>query len=77
MIYTQTLVKIADNSGGFFAICIGILSQSRLAVIGDTVIVAIKSILLNRKLTHARKRKILKGSIHKAVLIRCRKTQRR
>lgn len=77
MIYTQTFVKIADNSGGFFALCIGILSQSKLAVIGDTIVVSIKSIFLNRKLTHKKKQKILKGSIHKAVLIRCRKTQKR
>jgi len=77
MIYTQTLVQVSDNSGGFFALCIGILSQKRFASIGDTVVIAIKSIILNRKLTHARKRKILKGSVHKAVLIRCRRTQRR
>ena len=57
--------------------CIGILSQSRTAVIGDTLVISIKSILLNRKLTHQKKRKILKGGVYKAALIRSRQIQKR
>ena len=57
MVYVQTIVRVSDNSGGFLAMCIGILSQSPEAVVGDTLVISIKSILLNRKLTHQKKKK--------------------
>lgn len=70
MIYVQTLLKIIDNSGGCTALCIRILSNSSIGRVGNALIVSIKSIILNRKITHKKKRKVLKGSIRKAVVVR-------
>jgi len=33
-------------------------------------VLAIKSIILNKKIAHRRKRKVLKGTVRKAVLLR-------
>lgn len=60
MLYVQTVVRISDNSGGFFGLCIKILGQNKRAAVGDAVVISIKSILLNKKVTH-RKKKGLKG----------------
>jgi ribosomal protein L14 len=38
--------------------------------VGDAVVISIKSILLNRKITHQRKRKVLKGTVRRAIVIR-------
>ncbi len=70
MIYIQTLLKIADNSGGYFALCLKVLSNSKVGRVGDAVIVSIKSIIANKKITHKKKRKVLKGSVRKAVIVR-------
>jgi ribosomal protein L14 len=70
MVFVSTIVRVIDNTGGFYAKCIGILTHSKLARIGDAVVIAIKSILLNKKITHRRKRKVLKGTVRKAVLLR-------
>jgi large subunit ribosomal protein L14 len=68
--YVQTLVRICDNSGGFYALCIQVLGHSNPAKAGDAVMLAIKSIIINRKLVRRRKRKVLKGTVRKAVVIR-------
>ena len=70
MVFIQTLIKIIDNTGGFHAKCVGILSNSKLAKIGDQIVIAIKSIILNKKITHRKKRKVLKGTVRRAVLLR-------
>lgn len=70
MLYVQTIVNIADNSGGFVGLCIRILGQHKKAFIGDAVVISIKSILINRKITHQRKRKVLKGTVRRAIVIR-------
>lgn len=70
MIFVESWVKIVDNSGGFFARCIRILTNSKYGRPGDEIVIAIKSILLNKKITHRLKRKVLKGTVRKAVVIR-------
>lgn len=70
MLYVQTLVRIADNSGGFFGLCIRILGHNTRAQVGDCVVISIKSIILNKKITHQKKRKVLKGTVRKAIVIR-------
>ena len=70
MLYVQTIVSIADNSGGYIGLCIRILGQHKKAYVGDAVVISIKSILLNRKITHQRKRKVLKGTVRRAIVIR-------
>lgn len=70
MLYVQTIVHIADNSGGFIGLCIRIIGQNNRAAVGDAVVVSIKSILINRKITHQRKRRVLKGTVRRAIVIR-------
>ena len=70
MVYVQTLLKIIDNSGGWYALCIRILANVDRARPGDQIVLAIKSIILNKKVTHRRKRKVLKGTVRRAVLLR-------
>lgn len=70
MLYVQTIVNIADNSGGFIGLCVRILGQRKRAIIGDAVVISIKSILINRKITHQRKRKVLKGTVRRAIVLR-------
>lgn len=70
MLYVQTVVKIADNSGGFFGLCIRLLSNKKKADVGDAVVISVKSIFINKKLTHKRKRKVFKGTVRRAIVIR-------
>lgn len=68
--YVQTITRIIDNTGGFYAKCIGILTNSKLGRVGDQVVIAVKSVLLNKKVTHHKKRKVLKGTVRRAVLLK-------
>lgn len=70
MIYVQTLLKIIDNTGGFTALCVKILSGRRRGYPGDEIVLAVKSILLNRKIVYKTRRKVLKGTVRKAVILR-------
>ena len=70
MVYVQTIVKIIDNSGAFFGLCIRILSNSKLAKPGDCLIISIKSIIFNKKILFQKKRKVFKGEVRKVVLLR-------
>lgn len=70
MLYVQSIVKIVDNSGGFVGLCIRILGQHKKGFIGDALVISIKSILLNRKITHQRKRKVIKGTVRRAIVLR-------
>ena len=78
MVFVQTRLKIVDNSGGFEAMCIGILGKSyRKGLIGDVLVFSIKKIIINRKIKHQKKKKILKGSVWKGILIRMSSPQKR
>jgi len=76
MVYVETLVRIVDNSGGFYAKCIRILTNSKYGLPGNEVVIAVKSILLNTKVTHRVKRKVLKGTVRRALIIRSTKLKR-
>jgi large subunit ribosomal protein L14 len=67
MIQMQTILKVADNSGGKKVQCIKVLggSKKRFATVGDIIKVSIKEALPNSK--------IQKGKVYNAVIVRTRK----
>lgn len=70
MLYTYTSLRIADNSGGFVGLCIQVLGQNKRGTAGDAIAMAIKTIILNRKVVVRRKRKVLKGTVRRAIVVR-------
>lgn len=64
MIFQQTKLSVADNSGAREVMCIKVLggSRRRSAQIGDTIVVSVKEALPNAK--------VKKGEVHKAVIVR-------
>lgn len=64
MIQLKSMLDVADNSGAKKVICVKVLggSRRRYATLGDVVVVAVKEALPSSK--------ILKGSVHKAVVVR-------
>ena len=71
MIQTQSILEVADNSGGRRVMCIKVLggSHRRYANIGDVIKVAIKEA--------APRSKVKKGDVSFAVIVRTRKGVRR
>jgi large subunit ribosomal protein L14 len=71
MIQTESVLKVADNSGAKTDKCIKVLggSRRRYAGIGDIIVVSIKEAMPNSK--------VKKGSIAKAVVVRTRRENRR
>lgn len=70
MVYVGTFLKIIDNTGGYNALCIKIFSNSKRGVPGNVVLIAVKSVLTNKKIAYSRKKKVYKGTIRKCLLIR-------
>lgn len=70
MLYSYTSLKIVDNSGGFIGLCIRVLGQNKCGTTGDATAMAIKTIILNRKVVIRRKRKVLKGTVRRAIVVR-------
>lgn len=70
MLYIQTFLRVCDNSGAFYGLCLRILKQNKRAYIGDPIVISIKSIIINRKVTHQKKRKVFKGTVRRAIVIR-------
>lgn len=70
MVLVETILKIIDNSGGFIALCVRILTNSKIGKPGNEVVIAIKSIILNKKVVFRKKRKVIKGTVRRAVLLR-------
>jgi large subunit ribosomal protein L14 len=64
MIQLKSILTVADNSGATKLICVKVLggSRRRYATIGDVIVVAIKEAQPHSK--------IIKGSVHKAVIVR-------
>ena len=64
MIQLKSILDVADNSGARRVICIKVLggSRRRCASVGDVIVVAVKEAIPNSK--------ILKGSVHRAVIVR-------
>lgn len=71
MIQSTSYLQSADNSGAKRLFCIKVSGNSskQYARLGDVVVVSIKDALPNSK--------VEKGAIHKAVIVRTRKEQRR
>jgi large subunit ribosomal protein L14 len=70
MIFVETFVKIADNSGARVAQCIKVLTPISLktslaAVIGSFIIVTLKKVLPAKK--------VKKGSLYKGIVVRIKK----
>ena len=70
MVYVGTFLNIIDNTGGHKCLCIKIYSNSNLGRPGNVVLVAVKSVLINRKISYSRKKKVYKGTVRKCLLIR-------
>lgn len=69
MIYVQTNLEVADNSGALYVRCLKILNNKKIGTIGSLILVAIKKI--------NPKKKILKSNIHKCVIVRLKKKIKR
>lgn len=71
MIREQTRLDVADNSGAREVECIRVLggTRRRTASVGDVIVVAVKSAIPDRR--------IKKGDVHKAVIVRTAKEVRR
>jgi large subunit ribosomal protein L14 len=62
MISVGTVLKSSDNSGARLIKCIRIYKRKRKGAIGDTILITIK--------TYNPKKKLKKGELHKALIIR-------
>ena len=70
MIYPQTMLTVADNTGAKKVMCIRILGgNKKYAEIGDTIIAVIKEAIPNMP--------IKRSDIVKAIVVRTKKTIRR
>ena len=68
MIQVQTELNVADNTGARIVECIKVLggSKRRYASVGDRIVVSVKDAIPNGK--------VKKGSVHKAVIVRTKKS---
>ena len=76
MIQIQTLLKVADNSGGKIVRCLKILKKgqkTRYGSIGDLIVVSVQQIRSKNKLTS----KVKKGDVLYAVVVKTRSVFRR
>ncbi|GBD37822.1 MAG: 50S ribosomal protein L14 [Deltaproteobacteria bacterium] len=71
MIQPTTVLESADNTGAKKLFCIRLLggSNRKYARLGDVVVVSVKEAIPNSK--------VEKGDVHRAVIVRTRKEQRR
>lgn len=71
MIQMKSVLDVADNSGARKVVCIKVLggSKRRYASVGDVIVVAVKEAIPNSK--------IIKGSKHRAVIVRTAKELQR
>jgi large subunit ribosomal protein L14 len=71
MIQMQTMLDIADNTGGKTARCIKVLgsSRKRYAGLGDIIVVAVQKASPNGTVKH--------GQVTKGVIVRVKKSTRR
>ena len=71
MIQQETRLKVADNTGAKEVLCIKVLggSRKRYARTGDLIVITVKKAIPGSN--------VKKGEIHKAVVVRTRKEQKR
>lgn len=68
MIYQQTILNVADNSGAKLVKCIGMLGQNRVASVGRVISVSVKQVSEN-----AKDPKVKQGEVHRALVVRTKK----
>ena len=76
MIQTQTILKVADNSGAKSVKCIKVLGKSTYASVGDCILVSVKSVRTAGLRPGAKGETfstIQKGQIFKALVLRTKK----
>lgn len=76
MVQIQTLLKVADNSGGKLVRCLKILkkgSKTRYGSIGDVIVLSVQQIRSKNKLTS----KVKKGDVLHGVIVKTRANTRR
>lgn len=66
MIFVESILFVADNSGAKKVQCIGIMGGSKVANIGSIISVAVKNSIP--------KAKVKAGSVYKAVIVRVKKS---
>jgi large subunit ribosomal protein L14 len=70
MIYPQTILTVADNTGAKKVMCIRVLGgNKKYATIGDTIIAVVKEALPNMP--------VKRSDVVKAIIVRTKKTIRR
>lgn len=70
MIYPQTMLTVADNTGAKKVMCIRVLGgNKKYATIGDTIIAVVKEAIPNMP--------VKRSDVVKAVIVRTKKTIRR
>lgn len=71
MIQQESRLKVADNSGAKEVLCIRVLggTRRRYASVGDTIVVAVKSVVPSSDMK--------KGAVAKALIVRTKKELRR
>ena len=71
MIQTESRLVVADNSGAKEALCIHVLGGTgkRYATLGDTIVVAVKSVIPSSDMKN--------GTVSKAIVVRVKKEVRR
>ncbi len=71
MIYPETYLEVADNSGARKVQCIKVLggSKRKFASVGDTIVITIKEAIPRGR--------VRKGDMHRAVVVRTAKEIRR
>lgn len=65
MIYSETFLQVADNSGAKLVQCIKVLKSFKWASVGDIIVVSIKECLPHKK--------VKKGDVKKAIVVRVKK----
>ena len=73
MLFTESLLTVADNSGGVLVKCIKVpgSSRPRSASIGDIIVVSTRKIKPKPHIKEAKQ--IKKGKVYKAIVIRTKK----
>jgi len=74
MIQQGTIVKVCDKTGVVLGTCIKVLghARKRVAILGDVIVIAVRRINPKKfqKVKLFRRKKFLKGTIHRALIVR-------
>jgi large subunit ribosomal protein L14 len=62
MIISGTLLRVLDNSGGRYGLCIKVLRRRKVANLGDKIVITIKSAVPGKR--------VKMHQIHKALVVR-------